>query len=133
MHFYPYIDEIVLTGIVESFAPQAITEVPLVYIKYVDSDDKELGLLVTSNKMYAPENSILLKDINSIAYEEHFGITDTIQLLVNQQFFSNINMIIWDKSMSSFSGLYKREFKTDEILNMIVAISDNVIRKNKSK
>lgn len=133
VHFYPNIDEMALKGIVESFAPEAITEIPLVYIKYVDNEDRELGLLITTKKMYAPEKSIALKDINSMAYDERFNITDTIDLYVNSEYFTNMKLIIWDRSLVSFSSVYRRVFKTDEIFNVIKEISDFVIRKNNEK
>lgn len=133
VHFYPNIDEMALKGIVESFAPEAITEIPLVYIKYVDNEDRELGLLVTTKKMYAPEKSIALKDINSMAYDERFNITDTVDLYVNSEYFTNMKLIIWDRSLVSFSSVYRRVFKTDEIFNVIKEISDFVIRKNNEK
>lgn len=130
LHFYPFIDEMALTGIVESFAPEAITEVPLMYIKYLDNEDKELGLLITSKKMYSPEKSILLKNINTIAYEEHFNITDSIDLYVNSEFFSDMKLIIWDRSIVSLSSAYLRVFKPEDFFNLIKEISNFVINKS---
>lgn len=126
VHFHPNIDENAFLGIVAEFAHEAIAELPLIYVKYIDSGDQEFGLLVTNKRVYSPENTILLKDIKSIAYDEQFGIVDTILLYFNEELFTNMQLIIWDRKMSSFSSAYKKEFFAENLFNLIGDISDYV-------
>jgi len=47
-------------------AEPAISEAPLLYIKYDAVGEKELGLLVTCKKIYSPENSMAMDEIQTI-------------------------------------------------------------------
>ena len=132
VHFYNEIDEMEYCGIIESFTSQALSEAPILYIKYLNSDTKENGLLVTAKKIYSLENSININEIHSIRFEEQFNVVDTIHCFVNEKLFTSMKLIVWDRSIANISGLYKREFYTEDIFKLIIEVCDYLKTKQQS-
>jgi hypothetical protein len=124
IHFYNDIDELAYAGITDSFAQQAKSEVPLLYIKYIDTDTLEQGLLVTYNGIYTPDNYVPLSKVQSIRFNEGLGFNDTVDCYINGNYFSTLKLIIWDRSYSNFPfHNYSKVFPLDAVLRLISDIS----------
>lgn len=130
IHYYGDIDESSYCSIIESFAPDAIGEIPILYIKYIDNDTKENGLLLTNNKLYSKDNSIAIKEIHSIKYNDEFDMINKIFLYINDELFSTMNLIIWDTQIISLPFDYKKEFPFEEILIFVQVICNYLNFKN---
>lgn len=130
VHLYNDIDETQYAFIAESFAKGAISEAPLIYIKYRDSGVNELGLLITYKKIYSPEGSIEIKDVESIYFEEH---SEGINCHINGVFFSRLNFSLNYKVKIPFPyisvPLKLNEFPTFQILDLITKIC-NCLKNN---
>ncbi len=133
IYYYNDIEESGYSGIIESFAPQALYEAPLLYIKYVDSETKENGFLITYNRIYAPDKSVEIKYINSIRFDEGISFLDKIDCYINEEFFTTMKLIIWDSSVSNFPFQHYSEiFPAKEILSLIVKIYEYLKTKSEN-
>ncbi|HBS85118.1 MAG: hypothetical protein A2W91_01395 [Bacteroidetes bacterium GWF2_38_335] len=86
-HYFDGIDELQYKFISESFAFQALIEAPLLYIKYLDSGDRELGMLITCKSIYCPENSIEISEIQNFRI---VGTSSSITCYINDCTFTDI-------------------------------------------
>jgi hypothetical protein len=132
VHYYDDIDELEYSGITESFAPQALGDAPILYVKYMNSGTKENGLLITYNKIYSPENYISINEIYSINFKKEFNVVDKMYLFINEQLFSTMELIIWDRSVTSFTRQYTEDHSIDEVFNLIVKICEYLKQKKTS-
>jgi hypothetical protein len=103
-HYYEDIDEYGYSAIVESFARQALNELPLFYIKYFNAGEKENGFLVTYNSIYSPENFISISEIKSVSYKIDNGIFDSVQCLINNKLFATFPIVL---DASPVPGAYR--------------------------
>jgi hypothetical protein len=120
IHFYNEIDELEYSAIIEAFASNAINDVPLLYLKYVDSDVLEEGMLVTYNGIYTPQKFIALSHVNSVRFDVGFGFVDDVNCYINGHFFSTLRLIVWDKSISNFPYPgYSEVFPLEKVRDLI--------------
>jgi len=119
IHYYNEIDEFEYSGIIESFAAKAIGEVPLVYIKYIDSYEKENGLLLTYNGIYSPENYISIRNVKSIEIKTELLRFDKMFCYINDELFTTLKVIVRDRDIVSLPFQYAEKFPTDEIFILI--------------
>ncbi len=122
VHFYNNIDETQYACIIESFATDAICDVPLLYVKYQNSSEEESGLLITYNKIYSYDNTIKIKDVNSM----HMGQADGLNYYINGVLFSELRVIMKETiyiPIPHFSlPVHLNEFPINQLLNLISRI-----------
>jgi len=123
IHYYDDIDELQYRFIADSMAAPAISEAPLLYIKYDVEGEKEEGLLITYKKIYSPENSIAIDEVKTINLKEEFG---SLNCYINDDLFSLIYLDVNRQLVEPFyySGFSIEDvhFPTEHILNFIIKI-----------